>query len=83
MNINKKIILGTAQFGSNYGISNTTGDLHLDQAREIINYASSVSIDCIDTAMDYSQSQAILSKINISNTNVISKILIFRNDQKV
>ena len=29
--------------------------------------ASSVSIDCIDTAMDYSQSQAILSKINISN----------------
>ena len=83
MNINKKIILGTAQFGSNYGISNTTGDLHLDQAREIINYASSVSIDCIDTAMDYSQSQTILSKINISNMNVISKIPYFHGtDQK-
>ena len=34
----KKIIIGTAQFGMNYGVSNTTGIPNQTELKNIINY---------------------------------------------
>lgn len=72
--MNEKIILGTAQFGTNYGISNDTGNLLFDQAKKIIDYADEANIKCVDTAIDYHESNDILSRCNISQMKVISKL---------
>ncbi len=42
-----KIALGTAQFGLNYGIANTTGQVTVDQGTAILELASAHGIDTI------------------------------------
>ena len=53
----KKLAIGTAQFGLNYGIANEAGQLNHDQIKEILNYAYSNSINYLDTARAYGQSE--------------------------
>jgi aryl-alcohol dehydrogenase-like predicted oxidoreductase len=77
--MSEKIILGTAQFGANYGISNTSGNLLIDEATKIINHLRNANIQYIDTAINYSQSQLILSQIDLTDLKVISKIPSFDN----
>lgn len=45
-----KIGIGTAQFGLNYGISNTQGKTSLTEAKDILELASLKGIKLIDTA---------------------------------
>ena len=60
-----KIALGTAQFGMDYGLSNTHGKTLKRDAKKIIDYASDNSIDVIDTASQYGNSEDIIgSSIN-------------------
>jgi len=60
-----KIALGTAQFGMDYGLSNTHGKTLKRDAKKIIEYASNNSIDVIDTASQYGNSEDIIgSSIN-------------------
>jgi uncharacterized protein len=51
--ITNKIILGTAQFGLQYGINNMSKQLTQDGASEILNYAWSNGINILDTADAY------------------------------
>tara|TARA_Y100001968_G_scaffold333232_1_gene394867 strand:- start:2919 stop:3836 length:918 start_codon:yes stop_codon:yes gene_type:complete len=53
------IVLGTAQFGSNYGITNENNILH-SEAREILEFAQSVNINSLDTAYSYQNSESII-----------------------
>lgn len=69
-----KIALGTAQFGLDYGIANTNGKVSFLDAKSIVNYASRIGIDTIDTAIAYGSSQKCLGKIGIRNHNIISKL---------
>lgn len=48
-----KVILGTAQFGLNYGINNKKGQPTQKETAAILDYAWSVGIDMLDTAMHY------------------------------
>jgi len=52
-----RIILGTAQFGSNYGINNQHGELRNEQIFQILEYAFDAGIRKIDTAGTYGRAE--------------------------
>ncbi|MCX5964341.1 MAG: aldo/keto reductase [Cyanobacteria bacterium] len=58
-----KIGIGTAQFGLNYGISNTQGKTSLTEAKDILELASLKGIKLIDTAPAYGDSEKIIGNI--------------------
>ena len=75
-----KIILGTAQFGQKYGISNQLGVLHESEVRNIFNFAIESGINFLDTAIDYKHGQKILKKIDLKNIKVITKLPLLGNN---
>ena len=68
-----KLSLGTAQLGMDYGINNSTGQVTYSEAKKIIDLCKKNSINFIDTAMNYGNSEELLGKIGVKNFNVISK----------
>ena len=70
-----KIALGTVQFGMNYGISNTTGQVSSDEIANILDYCKSNGIDTLDTAQGYGESEKVLSKFDLSSFKVITKLI--------
>ena len=72
--INKKIILGTAQFGSNYGISNNEEKLTKNKVIKLLNFAQKKSINYLDVANAYKGYKKILSKINLRKWKISTKI---------
>ena len=69
----KKLALGTAQFGLNYGISNEEGRTPHVLVNSIINYARRKGIDTLDTAPLYGDSEQVLGQTGIEAFNVITK----------
>ena len=57
----KKIILGTAQFGLNYGINNKNNKPNLEEVFKILNFAYSNGIRTLDTADSYGNAELIIS----------------------
>ncbi|MBI3999038.1 MAG: aldo/keto reductase [Candidatus Omnitrophica bacterium] len=73
--------LGTAQFGLDYGVSNTNGRLPRDEISRILDRAGCVpSIQVIDTAPAYGESEKILGEFLVSGDRfrIISKTRHFR-----
>ena len=70
----KNIILGSAQFGLNYGISNKNGKVELIEIEKILETAKLSGIDTIDTAMVYGDSEKKLGSIGVNKWKIISKI---------
>lgn len=68
------LAIGTAQFGLDYGISNFSGKVNLDEAKEIIRFAQKSGINTIDTARDYGDSEELIGKCDVSSFNVVTKI---------
>ena len=62
MNLGKKLALGTAQFGSNYGIANARGRIPPEEISEILRYAVQKGIRTLDTAHAYGESELVLGK---------------------
>ncbi|MDO8651859.1 MAG: aldo/keto reductase [Undibacterium sp.] len=56
----QKLGLGTVQFGLNYGATNESGQLTLQDAIAIIQYAGQNNISVIDTASAYGTSEQVL-----------------------
>lgn len=56
------LVLGTVQFGTNYGINNTVGRQDIGQITEILKLAFENNITQLDTAQDYGEAEAILSQ---------------------
>ena len=73
----KKICIGTAQFGSKYGITNKTGRTKLSEAKKILNLARLNKISFFDTAEDYGKSQKIIGTIGLKQPKIITKIKLF------
>ena len=69
-----KIALGTVQFGINYGIANTNGQVDGLEAKDILAYAMSYGIDTIDTAIAYGSSEQCLGEIGVDGYQVITKL---------
>jgi aryl-alcohol dehydrogenase-like predicted oxidoreductase len=70
-----KLALGTAQFGLEYGISNSTGVVSEGEAGKILSLCSSVGMDTLDTAMLYGSSESCIGKYNQNNIfKIITKV---------
>jgi len=72
----KKMCLGSAQWGSKYGISNVKGKTEFFEISKILDYAYSVGISHIDTAALYGSSELNLGKYrNLDKFKVITKTI--------
>jgi len=74
MSLSSKFILGTAQLGLNYGISNKEGQPTLDQAHEILEIAHLNGVKILDTAFAYGDSEKLIGKFNKNCFEIISKL---------
>ena len=72
--MNSRIILGTAQFGSDYGLSNLDGMIPYSEAKSIIDYAYLHGISALDTASNYGESEKVLGKIGVNKFNCVTKL---------
>jgi aryl-alcohol dehydrogenase-like predicted oxidoreductase len=74
-----KIMLGTVQFGLNYGIANTDGKPSYEKSRDIVATAYENGISSFDTAAAYGDSEEVLGHIFAElkikdKVNVVSKV---------
>lgn len=70
----KRIALGTAQFGSDYGVANQSGEVSVDEGRAILDCAWDHGITTVDTAMAYGTSERKLGELGVSDWDVVSKL---------
>lgn len=77
----QKIVLGTVQFGLDYGVSNKSGKTSFEEAERIISSVINHGIFLFDTAPDYGDSEKILEKVLHENSigKVITKIPAIKN----
>ncbi len=74
--MNNKIVLGTVQFGVNYGINNTSGQVSQDEVCTILQIAEKNGIKTLDTSSAYGTSEVVLGEaLKKSHTrfNIVSK----------
>ncbi len=70
----RRLALGTAQFGLNYGVANQHGQLGLEESKAVIDFARSANISTLDTAIAYGESEQRLGQIGVEGLHVISKL---------
>tara|TARA_B100001063_G_C16745684_1_gene547342 strand:+ start:638 stop:1492 length:855 start_codon:yes stop_codon:yes gene_type:complete len=80
--ISNKIILGSAQFGQRYGVTNYK-KIQIKEIKKIIAFSKKKKIKFIDTAHAYGKSEKILGNINIKGFKVITKIKINKDTKNV
>lgn len=68
------MILGTAQLGLNYGISNKTGQPSFEQACEILDTSHNSGIKILDTASAYGDAEKVVGELNQNRFEIISKL---------
>lgn len=73
-----KLVLGTAQFGLDYGITNTGGKVDREKVQQILEAAQSNGITTLDTAVAYGDSEQVLGECcaEINGFDFISKLTI-------
>lgn len=69
-----RLALGTVQFGLPYGVANQQGQVGLEEARAILEYAQAAGLGTLDTAIAYGDGEERLGEIGISQWHVISKL---------
>jgi aryl-alcohol dehydrogenase-like predicted oxidoreductase len=72
VNLVKKISIGTAQFGMNYGERNKKA-LSLIKIKKILAYATSIGIQNIDTAFNYGRAEEKLGIVGVKNWKISTK----------
>lgn len=72
--MNNKLVIGTAQFGINYGIANSLGQVRSEEAKKILDYSLSKDINYIDTATSYGESEKVLGGLDVNRFKIITKI---------
>jgi aryl-alcohol dehydrogenase-like predicted oxidoreductase len=68
-----KIIIGTVQFGLNYGVNNQNGIPNDKEVEEIFDLAKKSSIDSLDTAPAYGNAQQRIGKLSQNQFNIVTK----------
>ena len=71
----EKLGLGTVQFGQSYGISNMRGQVSAQDAGAILQAAARADIHLLDTAANYGEAEAVLSRLDISAFRVVTKTI--------
>jgi len=70
----KRLALGTAQFGSSYGIANKDGQVSQVELEAILREAWEAGVDTLDTAIVYGDCEERLGRIGIDQWQVVSKL---------
>ena len=70
----EKLIIGTAQWGLDYGISNKHGKTGTDEIKNILNTANKYGINTLDTASAYGDAEKVIGKLATDNSRIITKI---------
>jgi len=73
--IKSKLILGTVQFGLDYGINNSKGKPSLNEVFDTLSTAHANGIKILDTAEAYGNSQNIIGEFHKKNPDKIFKII--------
>lgn len=69
-----RLALGTAQFGMHYGVANQDGQVTRSAARAMLNLAKAYSIDTLDTAIAYGESELCLGESGVQGFKVVTKL---------
>ena len=69
-----KIVLGTVQFGLEYGVANLTGRVEIGDVINILQQAAAHGVDTLDTAIAYGDSESTLGQANVIGWNVVTKL---------
>jgi aryl-alcohol dehydrogenase-like predicted oxidoreductase len=72
--------LGTVQFGMDYGVANTEGQVGEQQVAEILAYAAKAGLGVLDTAAAYGDSETVLGRYiaDSSSFRIVTKTLPLR-----
>lgn len=57
-----RLMIGTVQFGLNYGVANKTGQPSFKDVCDILSCAFAAGVNCLDTARAYGTSEEVLGK---------------------
>ena len=76
-----KFIIGTANFGRNYGYGKNLNNLSVKKVDKILKFCKENNIDSLDTAVDYGVSEKIIGKIS-SKFNITTKIEFLNGGKK-
>jgi aryl-alcohol dehydrogenase-like predicted oxidoreductase len=68
-----KLALGTVQFGLDYGLTNNSGQVAIEEVRNILTFANNNNIDTLDTAFGYGNSEKVLGNIGINDFKIVTK----------
>jgi aryl-alcohol dehydrogenase-like predicted oxidoreductase len=76
--MDKRLSIGTAQFGLDYGISNSLGRINLNELNLIFNYMKEINLYEFDTAQTYGNSEDLIAKLfattkSFCKTKVVTK----------
>lgn len=74
MNYINKLVLGTVQFGLNYGINNQSGQVQQSEVDKILRLAKESGIKTLDTSSAYGTSESVLGK-SLSESNLQFQIV--------
>ncbi|MDC0042984.1 aldo/keto reductase [Paracoccaceae bacterium] len=72
-----KLVIGTAQFGQHYGITNKSGKVNKSEIGLIFKKARANQVDTLDTASSYGNSERVLGLLGVSDFNIITKLPLF------
>ena len=81
--MSNKIILGTVQFGLDYGVSNKKGIPSNKELKEIFSLAENNGIFLLDTASGYGNAEKRIGDISNGNFKIITKISNIDNAQSI
>jgi len=77
-----KLILGTVQFGLDYGINNSNGKPNVDEIYKIFKFAKSNGIEILDTADAYGNASEIIGSYIKENCSVFQVNTKFKGGNK-
>lgn len=69
-----KLALGTAQFGSPYGVANQAGQVPRVQVELILELARKAGATTLDTAIAYGESERVLGQCDLRGFSVVTKL---------
>ena len=69
-----RVVLGTAQFGSMYGVNNSTGPMSLKEMQGILSLCSKNTISHLDTAYSYGDAESKLGSLGMTEFYVTTKV---------
>ena len=75
--MNSKLILGTVQFGLDYGVNNTSGKPSKENIKSILDFGYNSGIQLLDTAEAYGDSQNKIGEYHNNSTNKFNVITKF------